>query len=119
MKNTIERSFEIKDYRIDETDFGDFWMNFENKEKLSVKITYIPKEKSKFTKNDVNRIISCIIEKSKYFKENLPKNIGVNVLFKNLGEKCFKPEENEIKDLEIKEMDEISVMFYFTVLYHI
>lgn len=119
MKNTIERSFEIKDYRIDGADFGDFWMSFENKEKLKVKVTYIPKQGNIFTKGEVKYVIGNIIEKSKYFKENLSENITVEVLFKNLGDTCYNPTEKEIPDIDFKETDEITVIFYFTVSYYI
>jgi hypothetical protein len=119
MKNTIQRSFEIKDYRIPKTDFGDFWMTFETKEKLKTKITYVPENGGKFSALDVKSVVEEIISKSKYFKENLPENIKVEVLFKNLSEDCYNPTENTIPNFEFKEMDEISVLFYFIVDYYI
>ncbi|MBM7409064.1 hypothetical protein [Methanococcus maripaludis] len=119
MKNTIQRSFEIKDYRIPKTDFGDFWMTFETKEKLKTKITYVPENGKKFSASDVKSVIEEIISKSKYFKENLPENIKVEVLFKNLSEDCYNPTENTIPNFEFKEMDEISVLFYFIVDYYL
>ncbi|MBA2862058.1 hypothetical protein [Methanococcus maripaludis] len=119
MKNTIQRSFEIKDYRIPKTEFGDFWMTFETREKLKTKITYVPENGEKFTALEVKSVIEEIISKSKYFKENLPENIKVEVLFKNLSNDYYNPTENEIPDFEFKDMDEISVLFYFIVDYYI
>ncbi|MBP2143539.1 hypothetical protein J2127_000694 [Methanococcus voltae] len=126
MKNTISRSFELKDYAIQGTKFGDYWLKLEDHKKLKTEISYIPENSEFFTKEQAKNVVNNLFEILKGFKEQLPENIEVDVLFKSFDVCKTIPlsEDNTIdkKDLYAKiedknDIDEILVNVYFIVKY--
>ncbi|MCS3901146.1 hypothetical protein [Methanococcus voltae] len=131
MKNTISRSFELKDYVIKGTKFGDYWLKLEDHKKLKTEISYIPENSEFFTKEQAKNVVNALFDILKGFKKQLPENIEVDVLFKsfdicktihlsnndnNISEKeeiFNKIESNDKKDA----IDEILVNVYFIVKY--
>ena len=45
IKNTITRSFELQDYRIEGTELSGFWADLLSKEELTIEVNYIPETK--------------------------------------------------------------------------
>ncbi|MBP2172592.1 hypothetical protein [Methanococcus voltae] len=129
MKNTISRSFELKDYAIQGTKFGDYWLKLENHKKLKTEISYIPKDSDFFTKEQAKNVVNNLFEILKSFKEQLPENIEVDILFKSF-DVCktitlSNDNTSDKKDLYAKiedennmnNIDEILVSVYFIVKY--
>jgi len=118
IKNTITRSFELQDYRIEGTEFSGFWADLLSKEELVVEVNYIPENKKVFSSEEIEKFILKIRDKCDSFEAQLPENIRCEVTFKNLGEKIYKAGQPDF-ELEPRELEELQVAYRFYVEYYI
>ena len=118
IKNTITRSFELQDYRIEETELSGFWADLTSKEELIVEVNYSPENKKTFSPEETGSLVQKICQKCDSFEAQLPKNIKCEVTFKNFGEKVYKTGEYDF-ELEPGELEELQVAYRFYVEYYI
>ncbi|WMW25308.1 hypothetical protein RE474_00900 [Methanolobus sediminis] len=118
MKNVISKSFEIKDYMLDDTVMNGFWMNLIDREKLTTEVVYSSVDAEGFSLEDTKRLVTEITEKCDHFKTQLPENINCEVVFKDFNDLKYSANDNEIQ-FDSKELDEIRVVYRFCVGYHI
>lgn len=118
MKNVINKSFEIKDYAIDDSQINGFWMTLLDKETLSTEIIYSPDKGGTFDATDTKRMIQEITTKCDSFRSLLPENINCEVIFKDLDGLTYIANEGNF-EVEYKEMDEIRVVYRFHIEYYI
>jgi len=116
MKNTITRSFELQDYKIEGTELSGFWADLQSKEELVVEVNYAPENKKTFSPEETKTLIRKICGKCKSFETQLPKNIKCEATFKDFGEKVYKTNQENF-ELQPEEMDEIKVAYRFFVAY--
>ena len=118
IKNTITRSFELQDYKIEGTELSGFWADLQSKEELVVEVNYAPENKNVFSPEDVKNLTQKICAKCNSFEAQLPENIRCEVTFKNLGETIYKDSHQNF-ELEPKEKREIQVTYRFYVEYYV
>ncbi len=118
IKNTITRSFELKDYSIEGTELSGFWADLLSKEELTVDINYKPEDKAAFTPEEVGKISKKICRKCDWFEAELPENIKCEVTFKDFEEKIYQAEQHDL-EIDPKELEEIKVMYRFFVAYYV
>jgi RNAse (barnase) inhibitor barstar len=118
IKNTITRSFELQDYRIEGTELSGFWADLLSEEELVIDVNYRPENKKTFSQEDVKTLIQKICNKCESFESQLPKNIRCEVTFKNLGEKVYRTDQPDF-ELTPRELEEIQVSYRFYVEYYI
>lgn len=118
MKNTITRSFELQDYRIEETELSGFWADLTSKEELIVDVNYSPENKKVFSPEEIKKLVPKIRDKCSSFEAQLPENIKCEVTFKNFGGKVYKTGQPDF-ELEPKELEELQVAYRFYVEYYV
>jgi hypothetical protein len=118
IKNTITRSFELQDYRIEGTELSGFWADLTSKEELIVEVNYSPENKKNFSPAEIENLVLKIRNKCESFEAQLPENIKCEVTFKNLGEKVYKAGQADF-ELEPRELEEVQVAYRFYVEYFI
>lgn len=118
IKNTITRSFELQDYKIEGTELSGFWADLTSKEELIVEVNYIPEKKKIFSPAEIEKLVLEIHNKCGSFEAQLPENIKCEVTFKNLGEGVYKTSQPDV-ELEPKELEELHVSYRFYVEYYI
>ncbi len=118
IKNTITRSFELQDYRIEGTELSGFWADLLSKEELVVEVNYSPENKKTFSPAEIENLVTKIRNKCDGFEVQLPKNIRCEVTLKNLGEKVYRTEQPDF-ELEPRELEELQVAYRFYVEYYI
>jgi hypothetical protein len=123
IKNTITRSFELQDYKIDGTELSSFWANLLSKEELIVEVNYSPKGKKIFSPEEARNIARQVCRKCDNFEAQLPENIRCEAAFKNFEEKIYRTGQSDFKlepdQLEDKKFEEIHVAYRFYVEYYI
>lgn len=118
IKNTITRSFELQDYRIEGTELSGFWADLTSKEELVVEVNYSPENKKTFSPEEIEKLVLKIRNKCEGFEAQLPENIKCEVTFKNFGEKVYKTGQPDFK-LETGEMKELRVAYRFYIEYYV
>lgn len=118
MKNTITRSFELQDYKIEGTELSGFWADLTSKEELIVEVNYSPEKKKVFSPEEIEKIVLEIRNKCRSFESQLPENIKCEITFKNLGGKLYKTSQPDF-ELESRELEELQVTYRFYVEYYI
>lgn len=118
IKNTITRSFELQDYRIEGTKLSGFWADLTSKEELIVEVNYSPENKKIFNSAEVEKLVLEIRSKCDSFEAQLPENIKCEVTFENLGEKIYRASQLDF-ELEPRELEELQVAYRFYVEYYI
>ncbi len=118
IKNTITRSFELKDYSIEGTELSGFWADLLSKEELTVDVNYKPEDKNVFTPEKVGKISKDICRKCDWFEAELPENIKCEVTFKDFEENIYNTEQPDI-EIDPRELEEIKVMYRFFVAYYV
>lgn len=118
MKNTITRSFELQDYKIEGTELSGFWADLTSKEELIVEVNYSPEKKKVFSSAEIEKLVLEIRNKCGNFEAQLPKNIKCEVTFKNLGEKIYKTGQPDF-ELKPRELEELQVAYRFYVEYYV
>ncbi|MCC4770340.1 hypothetical protein FXV91_09085 [Methanosarcina sp. DH2] len=118
IKNTITRSFELQDYKIEGAELSGFWADLLSKEELTVEVNYRSENKKNFSLEEIETLIRKICGKCGSFEAQLPENIKCEVTFKNFGEKVYKTDQSDFKP-EPREMDEIKVAYRFYVAYNV
>jgi hypothetical protein len=116
IKNTITRSFELQDYKVEGTELSGFWADLQSKEELVVEVNYAPENKKAFSPEETRTLTQKICSKCKCFESQLPENIRCEVTFKNFGEKIYKTNEPDF-ELEPREIGELQVTYRFFVEY--
>lgn len=123
IKNTITRSFELQDYKVEGTELSGFWADLTSKEELIVEVNYIPENENSFKPEELEKLVLKILEKCENFDARLPENIECEVTFKNLGEKVYKTRqaafEAFLRELDIRGLEELQVAYRFYVEYYI
>jgi hypothetical protein len=117
IKNTITRSFELQDYRIEGTELSGFWADLTSKEELIVEVNYSPRKKV-FSPEEIENLVLKIRNKCNSFEAQLPENIKCEVTFKNFGEKVYKTNQHDF-ELEPRELEELQVAYRFYVEYYV
>lgn len=118
IKNTITRSFELQDYRIEGTELSGFWADLTSKEELVVEVNYSPENKKIFSPEEIEKLVLEIRNKCEGFEAQLPENIKCEVTFKNFGEKVYKADQPDF-GLEPEEMKELRVAYRFYIEYYV
>lgn len=118
IKNTITRSFELQDYRIEGTELSGFWADLTSKEELIVEVNYSPENKKVFSPEEIEKLVPEIQNKCDSFEAQLPENIKCEVTFKNFGEKVYKTSQLDF-ELEPREMEELQVAYRFYVEFYV
>jgi len=118
IKNTITRSFELHDYKIEGTELSGFWADLTSKEELIVEINYSPEKKKVFSPAEIEKLVLRIRNKCDSFEAQLPENIKCEVTFKNFGEKVYKTDQPDF-ELEPRELEELQVAYRFYVEYYV
>lgn len=118
MKNVISKSFEIKDYAIDNSLINGFWMTLVDRETLTTEILYSPVEGDSFDADRTKRMIGEITGKCDHFSSLLPENISCEVTFKELDGLTYVAGSGNF-DVGSGEMDEIRVVYRLHVEYHV
>jgi hypothetical protein len=118
MKNTITRSFELQDYKIEGTELSGFWADLTSKEELIVEVNYSPEKKKVFSPAEIEKLVLEIRNKCGSFEAQLPENIKCEVTFKNFGEKVHKTGQPDF-ELEPGEMKELRIAYRFYVEYYV
>jgi RNAse (barnase) inhibitor barstar len=123
IKNTITRSFELQDYKVDGTELSGFWADLLSKEELIVEVNYSLAGKETFSSEEVENLIRHVCRKCDSFKAQLPENIRCEVTFKNFEEKVYRTSQSDFKPepdrLEDKKLEEFQVAYRFYVEYYI
>jgi len=123
IKNTITRSFELQDYKLEGTELSGFWADLTSKEELIIEVNYIPEDEKAFNPEELKKLVLKILEKCENFGTQLPENIACEVAFKNLGEKVYKSSQTTFEvffgELDIRELEELQVAYRFYVEYYI
>ncbi len=117
IKNTITRSFDLQDYKIEGTELSGFWADLTSKEELIVEVNYSPENKKIFSPAEIENLVLKIRNKCEGFEAQLPENIKCEVTFKNLGEKVYKTSQPDF-ELEPRELEELQVAYRFYVEYY-
>ncbi|MDM7919937.1 MAG: hypothetical protein QUS12_12325 [Methanosarcina sp.] len=118
IKNTITRSFELQDYKIEGTELSGFWADLLSKEELTVEVNYRPENKKTFSPEETETLTRKICKKCADFEAQLPENIKCEVTFKDFGEKVYKTDQPDF-ELEPREIDEVQVAYRFFVAYYV
>ncbi len=118
IKNTITRSFELQDYRIEGAELSGFWADLTSKEELIVEVNYSPENKKTFSPEETGTLVQKICKKCDIFEAQLPENIKCEVTFKNFGEKIYKSSQPDF-ELEPGEIGELKVAYRFYVDYYV
>ncbi len=118
IKNTITRSFELQDYKIEGTELSGFWADLTSKEELIVEVNYNPENKKVFSPTEIENLVLKIRNKCEGFEAQLPENIKCEVSFKNLGEKLYKTGHHDF-EIKPRELEELQVAYRFYVEYYI
>jgi hypothetical protein len=118
IKNTITRSFELQDYKIEGTELSGFWADLTSKEELIVDVNYSPEKKEILNPAEVEKLVLRIRNKCDSFETQLPENIKCEVTFKNFGEKVYKTGQPDF-ELELRELEELQVAYRFYVEYYV
>lgn len=118
IKNTITRSFELQDYKIEGTELSGFWADLLSKEELTIEVNYRPENKKTFSPEETETLIQKICKKCVDFEAKLPENIKCEITFKDFGEKVYKTDQPNF-ELEPREIDEIQVAYRFFVAYYV
>ena len=123
IKNTITRSFELQDYKIEGTELSGFWADLLSKEELVVEVNYSPISKKTFSPEETENLVSKVCRKCDNFETQLPKNIRCEATFKNLEEKVYRTGQSDFKlepdKSEDKKLEELRVTYRFYVEYYI
>jgi hypothetical protein len=123
IKNTITRSFELQDYKIDGTELSGFWADLLSKEELIVEVNYSSPGKKTFNPEEAENIVMQVCKKCDNFEAQLPENIRCEATFKNFGEKVYRSGQSDFKlepdKLEDKKLEEIQVAYRFYVEYNV
>ena len=118
IKNTITRSFELQDYKIEGTELSGFWADLTSKEELIIDVNYSPEMKKVFSHAEIEKLVLEVRNKCGSFEAQLPENIKCEVTFKNFGEIIYKTSQLDF-ELEPKELEELQVAYRFYVEYYI
>jgi hypothetical protein len=118
IKNTITRSFELQDYKIDGTELSGFWADLQSKEELVVEVNYSPENKETFSPEETENLIRQVCKKCDSFEAKLPENIKCEVTFKNFDKKVYKTGQSDFK-LEPKKLEELQAAYRFYVEYYV
>lgn len=118
IKNTITRSFELQDYKIEGTELSGFWADLLGKDELTIEVNYRPENKKTFSPEETETLIQKICKKCVYFEAQLPENIKCEITFKDFGEKIYKTAQPNF-EFEPREIDEIQVAYRFYVAYYV
>ncbi|KKG15881.1 hypothetical protein EO98_15135 [Methanosarcina sp. 2.H.T.1A.6] len=118
IKNTITRSFELQDYRIEGAELSGFWADLLSKEELTVEVNYRPENKKTFSPGETETLIHKICRKCDSFEAQLPENTKCEVTFKDFGEKVYKTDQLDFEPVS-REMDEVKVAYRFYVAYYV
>lgn len=118
LKNTITRSFEIQDYRLEGTELSGFWADLVSKEELTVEINYRPEQKVAFSPEEVEAVSQKICRKCDFFQAEVPENIKCEATFRNFGDQVYAAQQEPFIP-KAGELDEIKVMYRFYVAYHV
>jgi hypothetical protein len=118
IKNTITRSFELQDYKIEGTELSGFWADLTSKEELIVDVNYSPKNKKVFSPAEIENLVLKIRNKCEGFEAQLPENIKCEVNFKNLVERLYKTDQHDF-EIKPRELEELQVAYRFYVEYYI
>jgi len=118
IKNTITRSFELQDYKIEGTELSGFWADLQSKEELIVEVNYSPENKKAFSLEEIKSLVQKTCGKCDSFEAQLPENIKCEATFKNLGEKIYKTSQPDF-ELGPREMEELKVAYRFYVEYYV
>ncbi|ABE51724.1 Hypothetical protein Mbur_0763 [Methanococcoides burtonii DSM 6242] len=118
MKNVINKSFEINDYAINDSQINGFWMTLLDKETLTTEIIYSPDKDGSFNSAETKRMIHEITKKCDSFRSLMPENINCEVIFKDLDDLTYVADEGNFQ-VEYNEMDELRVVYRFHIEYYI
>lgn len=118
IKNTITRSFELNDYRIEGTELSGFWADLLNKEELTVEVNYKPEKKKVFSPKEIETLVQNISEKCDIFQALIPKNIKCEATFKDLEGIVYTAGQSELKP-NPRELEELKIKYRFYVAYYI
>lgn len=118
LKNTIIRSFEIQDYRLDGTELSGFWADLVSKEELTVEVNYRPEQGPVFSPEETEAVTLEICRKCDFFQAQVPENIKCEVTFKDFEDRVYATQQEDFT-LDPAELDEIKVMYRFYVAYYI
>ncbi|WP_269849225.1 hypothetical protein [Methanosarcina horonobensis] len=97
IKNTITRSFELQDYRIEGAELSGFWADLLSKEELTVEVNYRPENKKTFSPEEIETLTRKLCKKCSNFESQLPKNIKCEVTFKDFGGKVYKTDQSNFE----------------------
>jgi hypothetical protein len=127
IKNTITRSFELQDYKINRTELSGFWADLLSKEELIVDVNYRPSGKKTFNLKEIEDLVTQVCRKCDSLDAQLPENIKCEVTFKNFKNKIYKTGESDftlepkLEDINLadKELEEFQVAYRFYVAYYV
>jgi hypothetical protein len=127
IKNTITRSFELQDYKINGTELSGFWADLLSKEELVVEVNYRPAGKKTFSLEEVEDLVKQVCRKCDSLKAQLPENINCETTFKNYKNMNYKTgdsdfvSEPKLEDINLadKELEELQVAYRFYVDYYV
>lgn len=118
IKNTITKSFELQDYKIEGTELSGFWADLLSKEELTVSVNYRSENKKIFSPEEIDTLTRKICKKCADFEAQLPENIKCEVTFKDFGEKVYKTDHSTF-ELQPREIDEVKVAYRFYVTFYV
>lgn len=118
IKNTITRSFELKDYAVEGAELSGFWADLLSKEELTVEVNYKPEKKTAFSPAETGTLIREICKKCDSFQSQVPENITCEVIFKDFGDRAYKTGQPELETDPI-EVEELHIRYRFYVAYYI
>ena len=123
IKNTITRSFELQDYKIEGNELSGFWADLLSKEELIVEVNYSPKGKKTINPKEIEDLVRKVCRKCDNFQAQLPENIRCEATFKNLDDKVYRTEQSDFKleldKLDDKNLEELQVTYRFFVEYYV
>jgi len=118
LKNTITRSFEIQDYRLEGAELSGFWADLVSKEELTVEVNYRPEQGTVFSSEELETLIRESCRKCDIFQTEVPENIKCEITFKNFGDRVYAAQQEPFVP-ETEKLEEIKVMYRFYVAYYV
>lgn len=118
LKNTITRSFEIQDYRLEGAELSGFWADLVSKEELTVEVSYGPEQGEAFSPEEVKNLCREICRKCDFFQAEVPENMKCEVTFRNFEDQIYAAQQEPFIP-ETGEFGEIKVMYRLYVSYYV
>ena len=97
IKNTITRSFELQDYKIDGTELSGFWADLQSKEELVVEVNYSPEVKRPSVRKRQKILSGRYAGNVTVLRLNFQENIKCEVTFKNFEKKVYKTGQSDFE----------------------